>query len=80
MITGNYIFVGHSKGEYEGTKYNKVKLSDGIRILALKNSTGQDDFSTFVPEKTQVECGFKITSNKETATVELISIKAVKAS
>lgn len=81
MILGQFLFVQHLKGEFEGTKYNYIKVSDGVRIIKLKNSTGTDDFleKGFVPEKTRVEIELKISSNKETATVEALSMKAIKA-
>lgn len=80
MLTAKFTYVGHSKGEYEGTKYDNIKLSDGIAIISFKNETGLDSFleKGFIPEKSQVNATIKIRSKKETAMVSLTSIELLK--
>lgn len=79
-MKGTYLYVGHSKGEFEGSKYDNVKLSDGVRVISVKNKTGQTDFEDrgFIPEKSKVECIFVLTSNKEVANVALVGISLLK--
>lgn len=50
-----YKFVELSKGEMEGTVYNNVILSDGLRSAKCKNKTNKDDFLTTLPEGTEVK-------------------------
>lgn len=38
-----YVFVEHSKGEMEGTSYDNISLSNGIRTAVIKNKTGIAD-------------------------------------
>lgn len=70
--------MGHQSGEFEGTPYNNVKISDGLRIIKVKNETGSDNFNSLTPEKTRVECEFNLKSNKEVSFVTLKSIKELK--
>lgn len=63
-MQGEYIFVSHSKGKFTSDdkreiSYDKVHLSNGIRVMAIENGTGKDSF-TFVPEKTKVIATFEI--------------------
>lgn len=82
MLKSQFIFVAQSKGIIEETKkeYNNVKLSDGIRIIKLKNETSKDfrPEDGFIPEKSKVEATLLLKSNKEEATVSLIDLTLVK--
>lgn len=47
MFTAEYIFANHSKGDFEGSKYDNVVFSDGIQTAKFRNDTGRADFSEF---------------------------------
>jgi len=54
MLQKKMKFVELSKGSVEGTDYNNVALSDGIRTATLKNQTGQDDYLATLKEGQEV--------------------------
>jgi len=72
-------FIEFSAGEFEGTVYNNIILSDGLRALKAKNATGKDKqfFSQF-KEGQDVDCEIEITAGKNGAVVKVLSIDAVK--
>lgn len=43
-----YFFVEHSKGVMDGTTYNNISLSNGLRTAVVKNETGVDDYDKTV--------------------------------
>jgi len=59
-VQGEYLFVEFSKGEYEGTFYDNVLLSNGVRTLKCKNLT--DEHALLAVLKPEVD--------KVTATIE----------
>lgn len=79
-MEGSFIFVGHAYGEFEGQKYDNVKLSDGIRVFSVRNKTGLSGFEDkgFIPEKSKVVAKFRVTSKKEVASLELIGLSLAK--
>jgi len=72
------IFVGHSKGTFEGSDYDNLMLSNGVRAFKVKNSTGKTSFPELIPEKSKVLVTFKITAGrKEIAQVEVTKIELI---
>jgi len=49
-----YIYVEHSHGEFEGTTYDNVTLSNGIRSAVCKNNTGLSDLDKNFKEGDEV--------------------------
>jgi len=69
------IFVGHSKGTFEGTEYDNLMLSNGVRAFKVKNATGKTSFPDLDPEKSKVLVTFNIKAGrKEMAQVEVSKI------
>jgi len=60
-MQSKYKFVAHRAGIFEGTAYNNVLLSNGIRTLPFKNKTNQDDLIKTLMEGDEVICDIKIT-------------------
>jgi hypothetical protein len=58
------LYMGHSKGDFEGTSYDNVLLSNGKRTGKVVNKTGKDSFN-FLPENDKVICTFEPTINKQ---------------
>jgi len=79
----DYIFVGHSKGEFKSDdnreiKYDKIQLSNGIRVMAVENGTGKDSFP-FHPEKTKVTATFEVYPVKgDVAKVRIVKLEEKK--
>jgi len=49
-----YTFVEWSHGEFEGTTYNNIALSNGIRTLSFKNKTNNQELLEELKEGDQV--------------------------
>jgi len=78
MTTHKYTFVGHQFGEFEGTKYDNIILSDGVRAFKCKNKTGETKFN-LVPEQDEVTVDFEIKGGKnDLPQVVIIGLSAVK--
>jgi len=60
MSKKNYVFMGHQKGQFEGTNYDNLLISNGARTCKFKNTTGLIDFSIYQPEKTLVNIEFGV--------------------
>lgn len=73
-----YKFVELSKGEFEGTVYNNVTLSDGLRACKFKNATNQDDAISKMTEGLSVEPVFEIVIGKVGPVVILKSLTVKK--
>jgi len=65
-MTEKYIFVEHSHGEFEGTSYNKIVLSNGLRALSFKNKTSDsDELLASLKEGDEVVCEIAISFGKQ---------------
>jgi hypothetical protein len=73
MFKGQYKYVGHSKGDFEGTKYDNVNLSDGVQAAKFRNDTGADSFPFKRGDTVTVE--FDVEFGKKNPTLALKSIK-----
>jgi len=68
-------FVEWSHGSMEGTKYDKVILSDGLLALKVNNKTGDDETLADLKEGQSVMCEFKLRGSKDLSPkLELTSI------
>lgn len=82
-MQAEYIFVSHSKGKFTAddkreVSYDKINLSNGIRVMGVENGTGKESFA-FVPEKTKVLVTFEIYPVKgDVAKVKVIKIEEKK--
>jgi hypothetical protein len=78
-MQGEFIYVGHSSGVYEGTKYDNVKISNGISVISVRNRTGANAeiFAGLEPERTHVLCTFALSAVKEVARLDLIKIEPI---
>jgi len=65
MFTKEFIFVEHSKGDFDGTVYDNVLLSDGITTGKFKNLTGQGKLNYERGQK--VEADFEVEFGKNNA-------------
>ena len=75
------IYVGHSQGDYEGTEYDNLLLSNGIATLKFKNKSGIKSFAHFTSEKTRVNVSIDLApagSKDNTATARIIKIEEKK--
>jgi hypothetical protein len=61
------IFCGHSKGEFDGIKYDNVLVSNGLKQIKLKNRLDEKDIQSLnlEPEKTKVDLWVSLDSKKE---------------
>jgi len=73
------IFVEYSRGEFEGTTYNNVRLGDGIETMKVQNKTQNDDFIASLKRGDKVTCQFDIVPSKgDKASVKLVKIDLKK--
>lgn len=73
------LFVEHSAGEFEGTVYDNVILSDGIRAVKVKNLTGKtSDYFRQLGEGDKVVCTLDVTTGKMGFVVTLKGIEKKK--
>lgn len=72
-------FVEYSAGEYEGTLYDNVVLSNGMRASKVKNLTGLGaPFFNDLKEGDDVNCEFDINIAKSGFVVELTKIQKIQ--
>lgn len=74
----NVIYVGHSKGEYEGSRFNNVVISTGIEKIKLKNQVDTEILNGFEPEKSKVSLTCKLSGYKEAPVLTLVKIEPSK--
>jgi|GEM_PF-5418482 len=71
------LFVEHSKGEYEGTSYNSVAISDGLSPIKIDSPTLGEKLT--YKRGAKVEVKFTLEPKKDrTAKVILKSIEEIK--
>jgi hypothetical protein len=58
----DFIFVEHSKGEYEGTKYDYVVLNDGLLPFKAQNKTNLSELP--FSEGDKVKCSLRVKGTK----------------
>jgi len=76
MYKGVYKFVGHSKGDFEGTEYDNVMFSDGLQTAKFRNDTGIRVFSDYKRGES-VEIGFTLEFGKTGIKPVLVSISLI---
>jgi len=81
MITATFkgvIYVGHSKGEYEGSKFNNVVISNGVEKIKIKNKVDTEILNAFEPEKSRVDITVELKGRKEEPALTLVKIEPAK--
>lgn len=74
-----YVFVEHSKGEMEGTLYNNISLSNGIRTAVVKNKTGiADEVLATLEEGDEVLPTFEVKIVKGQNRTSVFAIELIK--
>jgi len=72
------IFVGHSKGIYEGVSYNTVTVSNGIEKIKMKNQVDTEILNGLKPEESRVNLTCTLRGIKETPALTLVKIEPTK--
>jgi len=74
-----FTFVEHSHGEFEGSKYDNVVLSDGLLPFKVRNASKDGETLSALKEGDRVKCTFKIRGSKTIAPkIDLIAIEKAK--
>jgi len=77
-MQSKYKFVAHRAGTFEGTAYNNILLSNGIRTLSFKNKTNQDDLLKTFLEGEDVNCELSITFGAKHLDATVLHIEKAK--
>lgn len=72
------IFVGHSKGTYEGVNFNTVTVSNGIEKIKMKNTVDSEILNGFKPEESRVNLTCSLKGIKESPALTLVKIEPAK--